>query len=367
MRIAVDCYEVTKELTGVGRVIHNILLSLCSGESHDIFLTYTRQKVEDYSRCINIKQFVLPEDKGYFRWQNGPFFKKVKEKNPDLLIAPNYTLPYFCKSKSILFEHDVSFASHPEWFPKRERLKKKYLVKRSLRKASLIITLSQVSKQEITRYFSIPSDKIKVIYLGVGERFKPVRKDKVLKWEEAKGLKGRKTIGYLGSIFNRRNLPLLVESVRLLRREFPEIILYVVGKDLTYPPQAIEKILNEDWILWEKSIPETELQVYLSSLDALAYLSEYEGFGLPPLESLACGTVPVLLKKSALSEVYSNFSIMVEKPDIEEVKHHLKQALTDKGRMSSLINAFNLKREYFSWDRVAKEFKTYVNKIGRAG
>ncbi|MFW6123728.1 MAG: glycosyltransferase family 4 protein [Acidobacteriota bacterium] len=366
MKIAVDCYEVTEELTGVGRVIHNILLSLCSKESHEFF-AYTRQKIEDYSNCTNIKQIVLPEDRGYFRWQNGAFFKEIKEKNPDLLIAPNYTLPFFFKSKSVLFEHDVSFASHSQWYLRRERFKKKYLVQRSLRKASLVVTLSEFSKQEITQCFSISPDKIRVLYLGVGERFKPAKEDEILKWKESRGLEGKKIIGYLGSIFNRRNVPLLVESVRLLRKEFPEVILYVVGKDLTYPPQDIKGILNENWIVWEENIPEPELQIYLSSLDVFAYLSEYEGFGLPPLESLACGTIPVLLKRSVLFEVYSDFSIMVENPDIKEVRDHLKRALTDKEKVNSRLSAFNVKRVYFSWDRVAEEFKTYINEVGSEG
>jgi alpha-1,3-rhamnosyl/mannosyltransferase len=366
LKIAVDCYEVTERLTGVGRVIHNILLSLCNRERDDFF-AYTRQKNRDYSKCRNIEQIVLPEDKGYFRWQNGAFFRKVKEKNPDLLIAPNYTLPFFFKSKSILFEHDVSFASHPEWFPKKERLKKKYLVKRSLRKASLIMTLSEFSKKEIIRCFSVSPQKIRVNYLGIGERFKPASEDEIIRWKGKKGLTGRKTIGYLGSIFNRRNIPLLVESVRLLRKEFPGIILYVVGKNLTYPYQNIKEILNEEWIVWEKSIPESELPIFLSSLDVFSYLSEYEGFGLPPLESLACGTIPVLLKKSALFEVFSDFSFMVENPDIEEVRYHLRQALTDKDKVKSWLKAFHKKRDYFSWDRVADEFKTYISEAESEG
>jgi len=367
LRIAVDCYEVTKTLTGVGRVIHNILLSLCDGEGDDRFLTYSRQKIKDYAKCSNINAFILPDDKGYFRWQNGAFFREIKEKNPDLLVSPNYTLPFFSKYKSILFEHDVSFVSHPEWYPKKERLKRKYLVKRSLRRASLIITLSEFSKQEIIRYFSVSPDKIKVLYLGVEKKFKPAKKDEILKWKQKKGLSGKKVIGYLGSIFNRRNIPLLVESVRLLRKEFPEVVLYIVGRDLSYPSQSIEEKLDESWILWENSIPESELPFYLSSLDVLAYLSEYEGFGLPPLESLACGTLPVLLNRSALSEIYPSFSLMVENPELKEVKNCLKQALNEQEMIRSRLNAFNIKRKYFSWDRVSREFKAFIKEVGSEG
>lgn len=363
LRIAVDCYEVTKELTGVGRVIHNILLSLCREQGGYEFHVFSRQEVKDYSKCRNIKQYVLPEDKGYFRWQNGSFFRGVKECHPELLIAPNYTLPFFVRTKSIVFEHDVSFASHPEWFPKKEVLKRKYFVKRSLRKASLILTLSEVSKQEIIRHYSVSPGKIKVLYLGAGENFMPAAETEVSRWKEKKGIKGRKVIGFLGSIFNRRNVPHLVEAVRHLRTEFPEIMLYIVGKDLTYPPQNMRRILNEEWILWEESIQESELPLYFSSLDVFAYLSEYEGFGLPPLEALSCGTVPVLLKKGALAEVYSEFSLMAENPDAEEIQYHLKRALKDQDRMDTLMRAFKKKRSYFSWGRVAGEFSAAMDEV----
>jgi len=366
LKIAVDCYEVTKELTGVGRVIQNILLSLCRVNDHE-YLVFTRQEIEDFLKYNNIKQYVLPKDKGYFRWQNGPFFRRVKQENPDLVIAPNYTLPFFIKSRSILIEHDVSFISHPEWFPRKEVFKRKYLVKRSLKKTSLVITVSKSSKQEITNYFPVSPDKIKVIYHGVEKRFYPATKTEILRWKKEKGLKGRRIIGYLGSVFNRRNIPLLVKSIRKLRNDFPEVFLYVIGKDLTYPSQNIEKLLDENWILWEKNIPDSEIQVYLSSLDVFAYLSEYEGFGLPPLEALACGTIPVLLNRSALEEVYSKFSIMVENPDMNEVEWGLREALTDKKKVQSLLNDFYKKRKYFSWERAAREYKTYINEVTSEG
>jgi glycosyltransferase involved in cell wall biosynthesis len=140
-------------------------------------------------------------------------------------------------------------------------------------------------------------------------------------------------------------------------------VLYIVGKDMTYPPQDMRRILNEDWILWEESMQESELPLYFSALDAFAYLSEYEGFGLPPLEALSCGTVPILLKRSALAEVYSEFSLMAENADAGEIRSHLRSALEDLDRMDVLLRAFKKKRAYFSWDRVAGEFGDAMNEV----
>ena len=150
MKIAVDCYEVVEYSTGVGRVIDNILTSLIDILPRYNFFVFTREFVKEYSGK-NVKQFVIPSHKGYFRWQNGPFVKKLRKIKPDLLIASNYTLPFFYNWKSIVFEHDISFVTHPEWFSKKEALMRKYLIKRSLKKSTSIVTVSEFSKNEIVK------------------------------------------------------------------------------------------------------------------------------------------------------------------------------------------------------------------------
>lgn len=362
MKIAVDCYEVVEYSTGVGRVIDNILASLIDILTEYNFFVFTREYIKKYSEK-NIKQFVIPSHKGYFRWQNGPFVKKLREIEPDLLIASNYTLPFFNKWKSIVFEHDISFVTHPEWFSKKEALMRKYLVKRSLKKSTSIVTVSEFSKNEIVKNFNINPEKIEVFLHGVEDKFQRSQENDIYKWKEQKGLKDKKIIGYLGSIFNRRNVPLLVESIDLIRKELPETILYVVGKDLTHPPQNIAQVLNRDWIKWDTAIKDVELPLFYSSIDAFAYLSEYEGFGLPPLEALACGTVPVLLNKTSLKEVYMDMAVMVDSPDVYGVKEALITAIKDEGRKNAVLSRFSENRPRFSWPKIAKEFSLIIESL----
>lgn len=362
MKIAVDCYEVIENATGVGKVIDNIMTCLIDILSEHKFFIFTREKIEKYSGK-NIRQYVIPCDKGYFRWQNGPFIKKMKEIEPDLLIASNYTLPFFNKCKTILFEYDVSFASRPEWYSLRNVIIKKYLVKRSLKKSATVVTISEFSKNEIIRNFSVNPGKIKILSMGVDGKFQRSSKEKIDKWKEQKGLRNKKIIGYLGSIFNRRNIPLLVESVSHIRKEFPEIILYIIGKDLTHPPQNIKKLLNKDWTRWDTTIDDAELPLFYSSIDVLAYLSEYEGFGLPPLEALACGTVPVLLNRTSLKEIYQDIAIMVDNPNVLEVREALKTAIKDDRRKEIVLSKFYEKKHQFSWAKTAYELSLLVKDL----
>ncbi len=357
-----DCYEVTEFSTGVGRVINAILRCLIDIFPDDKFFIFTREKVEEYSGA-NINQVVISSPEGYFRWQNGPFVRSLKETKPDILIASNYTLPLFNRWKSILFEYDVSFVVHPEWFSRREAFVRKALVRRSLRKASAVVTISEFSRNEIVKNFKVNPEKIKVISLGVEDKFERSSDDETNAWKEVKGLKDKKIIGYLGSIFNRRNIPLLVDGVNLLREKIPEAVLYIIGDDRTHPSQNIEQLLDRDWIRWETSMREEELPIFYSAIDTFAYLSEYEGFGLPPLEALACGAVPVVLDRSSLREVYQGLAVMVDDPKTIPVREALERAMTDDKEKQNILERFEERRSQHEWPKIAEEFSLMIKNL----
>jgi glycosyltransferase involved in cell wall biosynthesis len=355
MRIAVDGYELGRDARGVGRVIDNILIPLFELLPEDEFLIYTKENIGRYSRP-RVSERILPSPGGYLRWQNGPLRRALRESNPDVLVAANYTLPLFSPWDSVLFEYDLSVISHPQWYSRKYALPRRYLIRRSLKKAGLVVTSSEFIKKEILDFFDLKPEKIKVIGFGVEDKFRRAPEEKIIAWKQKKGLTGKKLIGFLGSIFKRRHIPCLVRAVGLLRGIFPETMLYLVGKDLTGSrPGEMAEILGQEWIRWEETLPEEDLPLFYSGLDAFAYLSEYEGFGFPPLEALACGTPVVLMRGSSLEEVFGDVAVMVEIPDERKVMEALQAVLTDKKMCLRLLNRFEQKRVQFSWQRAARE------------
>lgn len=363
MKIALDGYELGRDAKGVGRVIHNLMLRLPDLLPEDLFLVCTKERTGLYSRS-RVEEHVLPGRGGYLSWQNGPLQKALKKAGPDLLIAPNYVLPLSCPWNSILFAHDLSVVSHPEWYPRRYAFTRRHLVRRSLKKADVVIVSAVFVENEILRFFDIDRRKIKLIGYGVEDKFRPAPEDLVKRWREEKGLTGKKAIGFLGSIFKRRHVPELIRAVERLRRQFPDAVLYLVGEDFgVLGGGETSPLAGREWIRWERSLPEEDLPVFYSSLDAFAYLSEYEGFGFPPLEALACGTPPVLLDGSSLTEIFGGLAIMVNTPEEEEVAAALRTALTGRETRAMLLAEFERRRPRFSWMEAARELARLIGEL----
>jgi glycosyltransferase involved in cell wall biosynthesis len=359
MRIAVDGYEITSGATGAGRVIDNLLSELIDLLPEHQFTVFMRQHLKRYDR-VRLRQYIVPGEFGYFRWQNGPLRKGLNGVRPDIFIASNYTLPVFCPWRSFLIVHDISIITHPEWYPRKVAFGRNILLRRSLKKASRVVVPSEFTKNEIVRVLRLPAGKVQVITLGIEEKFRRPAGEEIEKWKVGKGLEGKKIIGFLGSIFNRRNVPALVGAVEKLRGEMPDLALYIIGRDMTYPPLQMARMLKKDWIRWEKSIPDPDIPLFYSSLDVFAYLSEYEGFGLPPLEALACGTVPVVRETSSLREIFQGSALMVNSAEPGEIGKVLKTALIDLPTRESFLARFALERAKFSWDRAARELASLI-------
>ncbi|GAH72875.1 unnamed protein product, partial [marine sediment metagenome] len=232
-------------------------------------------------------------------------------------------------------------------------------------RANQIIAVSESTKSDLLNYLKIPESKISVIYNGVNHNvFKPYR---VRPYHVR--LHYRQYILYVGSERRRKNLGRLFESFAALRQEFPELKLVKVGgpgRSERFRRDTLKTLsrlgITED-VIFVDHISEKDLAYYYSSATLLAYPSLYEGFGLPPLEAMACGCPVVTSNTSSLPEVVGEAGIMVNPYDTRSLVQAMRQVLTDSELRDSMVRKGLEQSKKFSWESTAKLTLQVYNKV----
>jgi glycosyltransferase involved in cell wall biosynthesis len=329
MHIGVDAREIGGHATGVGRYLQRLLQEWAAGAPHRWTL-YSPDGRIGVPPGLDAEVAVVPGTGGT-RWEQGALASAIGADRPDVFFAPGYSAPLRAGCPLVVAIHDVSFAAHPEWFRWREGLRRRWLAKQSARRARVVLTISNFSRDEIARHLVVPLSRIRVIPLGVG-----------LPAEPSTGPREPMVL-YVGSMFNRRHLPTLIEGFSLVARRRPDIRLELVGANKTHPHQPIDaliaasgfaaRITQRDWV------DDRELASLYRRASAFAFLSEYEGFGLTPLEALAAGVPPVVLETPVAREVLRDAAVYVAQPDARLVADALDRAIAGEARTRVLAAA----------------------------
>ena len=123
-------------------------------------------------------------------------------------------------------------------------------------------------------------------------------------------------------------------------------------------------LFNNKNIIYLERISEAQINTFYSTLDLFLYLSDYEGFGFPPMEALSCGTPPLLLNTSSLKEIFQDMAFFIDHPDPEIIRETILSALQNNQITKNLLEGFDKKAEYFTWSRAAKDYLKVFESFG---
>ncbi len=243
------------------------------------------------------------------------------------------------------------------------------LATRALRRADGIIVDSAYTRQTLTRALAYPPERIWVVPLGVDtERFRPcsVPAD----FDRRYGLDSRcRYVLYVGSENPRKNLPMLLRAFARLRRALPDVRLIRVGA-IQYPAHALELeyLINRlglsDAVLHFPAVADDDLVFFYNRADMFAFPSRYEGFGLPVLEAMACGTPVVCADAASLPEVAGDAALRVPPDDEAGWAAAMEQALTDSALRAGLRARGLARARQFPWERTAAETVKVYERVG---
>lgn len=350
-KVAVDARMI--KMSGIGTYIQNLMKNGCYdvalGNKEDIGQVNSKIKTIDFNMEIyGIKeQLKFP-------------YKALKKENIDVLHVPHYNVPIFYRGKMIVTIHDLTHLLFPEFLPnKLAYLYAKFMMWIGIKKANKIITVSENTKKDILKFFKVNPDKIEVVYLGVGDEFiKKEKKDIEYLYERFNIPRDKRILMYVGNLKPHKNLERLLEAYSKIS-SIENTCLLLVGKafDKYTVLEDREKELNIDKNVIHTGIVTQEELVDLYNLsDLFVFPSLYEGFGLPVLEALACGTNVICSNSSSIPEVGGNVVEYFDPYSIEEMTNKIEEGL-NKNFDCEVVQE---RLKNFKWEKTFKETKKLI-------
>ena len=369
-RIAIDVSPLLDLSTGIGYYTANLVSQLI-GLRRDFNWSYfavPRRSEKEISFKIGaqefrtiIKPWILPARLTSLLLQ-APFQPFLAVENfigpSDLFHWTNFLCLSQRRGKKILTVHDVSFFLFPEHHPLKRRLLFDSLFPRSLEQAHHIITDSQNTKNDLVQHFHVPPKKITTIYLGADPTFAPVSQQEATATLDRHGLRWKQYLLYVGTLEPRKNLVRLMRAYDLFRANyFRPLPLVLVGANGWLNQDLFMEIEKSSWkddIKILGYVPKTDLSALYSGSLAFVYPSLYEGFGLPPLEAMACGAPVITSNNSSLPEVVGDAAILVDAYNADKIAEAMLLVATDPSICGRLRQRGLERAKCFDWRLTAE-------------
>ena len=334
MRIGMDIRELEKDkMTGIGRYLLNFLSYVSKYDKENEYILFGNQKTLCPISGINITLKIMSEFNRIY-WDQILLAKQLYKENIDIFFSPNHKFPIFSPIKSIITVHDLYPFLINDFDPLPKILLMPYYYKFMFHNADFIITVSEYTKKMMLEQSNLDSNKIKVIYNCVGEEFKILEKKECLK--KLVRLYGidKDFILYVGNLKPHKNLKRLIEAYYLLspnlRSKFELVI--IAKKDTFFP--ALYKMVKdnnlEKDVIFTDFVRDDELAYFYNAATAYISVSLHEGFGLPFVEAMACGTPVISANVSASPEIVGDAAILLDPLDIKQISRAMQMMLTDE-------------------------------------
>ena len=369
MRIALNAQLLSTRPTyrsaGIARVIYELLANLKAASGPDQqYVVYAPRSEENraFLRAAGLRARLtaLPTERPPVRiaWEQALLPPELYRAGADLLHALGFVAPLAWRGPTVVTVYDLSFLRFPELFNRGNRVYLGTFTPPSLRRADRVITISEHTKRDVVELCGVPPERVTPILLAADPRFRPCDPKQVAEFKARKGLPER-CILYMGTLEPRKNVGTLVRAYADMRASGVTDCDLVLAGGKGWHYESIFALIEElglgGSVHVPGFVPDAEQALWYSSAHIFAYPSLYEGFGLPLLEAMACGTPVVASGSSSLPEVVGDAGILVSPTDPYELSAALRELLASDERRARLREAGLARARTFSWQRMAVE------------
>jgi glycosyltransferase involved in cell wall biosynthesis len=368
LTIGLDARPTQGPFTGDATYWRGLIEGLSRVESADEFIIYLDAQMPepeiDVTRSMRTRLLAACCSRVWSAWT----FPRALRQDGVEVAHVQYTIPPFMPCPTVTTIQDISFKRFPRFFGLKDRLILDLGVRWARSAAARIIVPSEHTKKEIVQLYRVDPDKISVIHLGVDRRFEPVDRDQARQIAaERYGIRSPYVLT-VGVIQPRKNLGRLLDGfagLKGIRQTNHKLV--IVGKPgwkETNLQRRIDELgLGED-VIFTGYVPREDLPALYSGADAFVYPSVYEGFGLPPLEAMACGTPVITGNRSSLPEVVGEAGIMVDPYDAEAFARAMANVLSSESLRNEMSALGIARAAKFTWDETARETLEVYHSVG---
>ncbi len=360
--------QQTYRSAGISWYIYNLLTHLAQGETGFQYTAFLSDPQFQAHNGLSVQRSQWPTYKPIVRilWEQAVLPLALKKAKIDLLHALAFAAPLAAPVPFITTIYDLSFIRYPEAFRPHNRWYLRTFTKHSARRAKAIIAISESTRQDVIQAFGVSPEKVHTVYCGVDSDFKPLPPTAIAAFKAKKGLP-EKFILRLGTIEPRKNVEGLIKAYALWRKQdknAPKLFI-AGGKGWYYQRvfQLVEELGLNEHIVFPGYLPQEDLPLWYNASDLFVYPSHFEGFGLPVLEAMACGTPVITSNVSSLPEVAGEAGILVSPTDTKALSQAMQTIFHNAELTRQMQEKGLAQAAKFNWRKTAAQTAQIYSRV----
>ncbi|MGI6379955.1 MAG: glycosyltransferase family 4 protein [Anaerolineae bacterium] len=362
MRVAINGLFWDQPATGSGQYLRGLIEGLAGMDEVEPLLVTAGPPAAPLPAGVEVRPSSRAGGNLAKLWfEQAAFPRASRREEADVVHVPYFAPPLCSGTPAVVTIHDLIPRVLPAYRGGAHVRAYMALVSAAARRAALVVTDSEASARDVERVLGIPRERIRVVYLAAGNAYQPRPQDELVALRRRLGLPERYLL-YLGGFDRRKRVPELLQALKLSLARLEPISLVVAGglpaMDSAFAPdprRVAQELDLGDHVRFVGYVEEADKPALYAGAEVFVFPSIYEGFGLPPLEALSCGTPVIAAQSSSLPEVVGEAGLLVEPDDVEALAEAICAVMGDSDLRDRLAAKAIEQAAQFSWQRAAAE------------